>query len=99
VEDYVVLPDGARIGRLDHIFKDAEAVGEAQLYQPTRERVIVRIVPREDYTDRTEAQIRSKTRDRLGTEVDVEFEYREEIPRTDSGKIKFVVSDVDETSR
>jgi phenylacetate-CoA ligase len=98
VEDYVVRPNGARVGRLDHIFKDAETVSEGQLYQPSRERVVVRIVPREDYTDRTEAQIRSKTRDRLGADINVDFEYREEIPRTDSGKIKFVVSDVDEAN-
>lgn len=98
-EDYVVLPDGTRIGRLDHIFKDAQAVSEAQIYQPNRECVVLRIVPREKFTERTKREILSKARDRLGADVAINIEYREEIPRTESGKIKFVISDVDNASQ
>ena len=46
-EDYVVLPSGAMVGRLDHIFKDQVRVREAQIYQPDLRRVVLRLVQRE----------------------------------------------------
>ncbi len=36
IEDYVVTPDGRRIGRMDHVFKDALLVKEAQILQSSR---------------------------------------------------------------
>src|SRR5690606_38406780 len=43
IEDYVVTPDGRRIGRLDHVFKDARFIQEAQIRQtaPDRLRILV----------------------------------------------------------
>ena len=39
-----MLPNGAMVGRLDHIFKDQVRVREAQIYQPDRTRVVLRLV-------------------------------------------------------
>jgi phenylacetate-CoA ligase len=94
-DDYVVLPDGARVGRLDHIFKDFEAVREAQIYQPDRERVVFRIVPGEGYDDDVESAVVAQARTRLGEDMDIDVTHVEEIERTDSGKMKFVVSEFD----
>ena len=33
VEDYIITPEGRFVGRLDHLFKDAENVKKAQLEQ------------------------------------------------------------------
>jgi phenylacetate-CoA ligase len=97
-EDYVVLPNGTKVGRLDHIFKDAEAVTEAQLYQPSVERLVFRIVPSSEFSETQEVEVRSKARERLGENIVFEFEYLDQVPRTDSGKIKFVVSEVTDAS-
>jgi phenylacetate-CoA ligase len=95
-EDYVVLPSGARIGRLDHIFKDLVAVREAQIYQPDTQRVVFRVVPGEEYDKRkTEERLIKEARKRLGESITIDVEYRKQIPRTDSGKVKFVVSGVE----
>jgi phenylacetate-CoA ligase len=95
-DDYVVLPNGARVGRLDHIFKDFEAVREAQIYQPNRGQVVLRVVPGDTFDDDVEAELHKKARTRLGNEISVEISYAEEIERTDSGKMKFVVSEINE---
>lgn len=96
-EDYVLIPSGARIGRLDHIFKDLTAVREAQIYQPRQGKVVFRVVRSERYDKRaTESELLREARDLLGEEIDIEIKYVDEIPRTDAGKIKFVVSDIDE---
>jgi phenylacetate-CoA ligase len=93
-EDYVLLPDGALIGRLDHIFKDQVRVREAQIYQPDLRRVVLRVVRREDYAVQDEASLVLEARQRLGDEIDIVVDYVPQLPRTAAGKLRFVVSDV-----
>lgn len=93
-EDYVVLPGGALVGRLDHIFKDQVCVREAQIYQPETTRVVLRLVPTRDFSTRDEHALISTARIWLGTEVRIETELVESIPRTSSGKLRFVISNV-----
>jgi phenylacetate-CoA ligase len=94
-EDYVVISSGARIGRLDHIFKDMVTVRSAQIYQPDRSRVVLRIVKGKGYTQESEKRVLREARKRLGDKIEIEVEYRDEIPTTASGKLKFVVSDIE----
>jgi phenylacetate-CoA ligase len=93
-EDYVVLPSGALIGRLDHIFKDQVRVREAQIYQPDPTRVVLRLVTARDFTTRDEQTLLTTARIWLGTDVRIEIEPVASIPRTRGGKLRFVISDV-----
>ncbi|MEK7762561.1 MAG: hypothetical protein AAB433_13360 [Nitrospirota bacterium] len=93
-EDYVVLPSGARLGRLDHIFKDLTQIREAQIYQPNRETLIFRIVKRDDYTADSERRLLEEARKRLGHEVSIQVEYLAALERGKTGKLRFVVSGV-----
>jgi phenylacetate-CoA ligase len=93
-EDYIALPDGRKIGRLDHIFKDFVEIREAQIYQPDENAVVLRVVPADTYTETTEAKLIRETRDRLGDSIAISVEQHEAIERSASGKIKFVVSRV-----
>lgn len=94
-EDFVVLPSGARVGRLDHVFKDLVHIAEAQIYQPAEGRVIFRIVKGPDYDASGEqARLLAEARQRLGEAITIDVEYLAEIPRTSSGKLRFVVSDL-----
>lgn len=95
VEDYVVTPDGRRIGRMDHIFKNAIAVSEAQVYQPDASRVVFRIVKSASYGALDEAHLLTEARKRLGDEIEISFDYVDAIERTSRGKIRFVVSDLE----
>ena len=45
-EDYLVLSDGAKVGRLDHIFKDLTDVVEAQFVQRSKGKVDLMYVSR-----------------------------------------------------
>lgn len=44
IEDYIVTPDGRRIGRMDHIAKDMVNVRECQIVQSEADRIEIRIV-------------------------------------------------------
>lgn len=92
-EDYVVLRNGARLGRMDHIFKDMTSIREAQLYQHEHGVIVIRIVKREGYSGKDEAALLQEFRKRVGGDTELITEYHEALPRTASGKLRFVVSD------
>ncbi len=96
-EDYVVLRNGARVGRMDHIFKDMVAVREAQIVQNEPGALIVRLVRAPQYTAADEARLRSEFASRLGQDARVEFRVR----RIDSenGLGKSAVCSVDAEGR
>ncbi len=94
-EDYITLPDGLKLGRLDHIFKKLTEVREAQIYQPEINRIVLRIVKNDGYdASGQEKMLLAETRKRLGHNISIEIEYLADIPRTKSGKLRFVISEV-----
>jgi phenylacetate-CoA ligase len=95
-DDYILTPDGRFVGRLDHLFKDAVNVKMAQIVQDDVEEMVIRIVKEPAYTKKEERLIRDEARARLGTEIDVHFEYVDDIPRTKNGKFRFIVSNIRE---
>jgi phenylacetate-CoA ligase len=95
-EDYVILRNGARVGRMDHIFKDLTQVLEAQIYQRRPGEVIFRVVRRPSYTAGDEQHLRSEALQRLGRDTEVQIDYVDSLIRGPTGKLKFVVSDLDE---
>ncbi len=96
IEDFVVTPDGRRIGRMDHIFKDALQVKEAQIHQPSLDRITVRLVPREGFGDADRRELEREFRSRLGDEIEIAYELLDAIPRGPNGKFRAVLSEVKE---
>jgi phenylacetate-CoA ligase len=94
-EDFIQLPSGAMIGRLDHIFKDLVHIREAQIYQIDPSSVTFRIVKGHEYDESgTEKLLYNEAVRRLGTEIKILFEYVQSIDKTPSGKLRFVISDL-----
>lgn len=94
IEDYVVTPDGRRIGRLDHVFKDTRYIQEAQIYQPSPDQLVVRVVAPAGFEEALRRTLEGELRARLGTAIAIRFEPVAAIPRGPSGKFRAVVSDV-----
>jgi len=95
-EDYVVLRNGTRLGRLDHIFKDMVHIREAQIVQHEVGAIELRIVRGPNYGGDEERQLRLEFTKRLGKDTDVQISYVSELPRTSSGKLRFVISEVED---
>lgn len=93
-EDYIHLPNGAVLGRIDHIFKDMSNIIEAQVQQPDRENLEVYIVKSELYCQLDEDRLKRNMMERVGNELNIQFKYVEKLNRDRSGKLKFVVSHV-----
>lgn len=92
VEEYILTPDGRYVGRLDHIFKDAKNVIEAQIYQELVDEVVLRIVKTQSYSREDEDALVEQTRIRLGGSIRIKFSYVDRIERTKNAKYKFIDS-------
>lgn len=94
-DDYIVRSDGVKVARLGFLFKDQIHVKEAQIYQPVIKSVVFRIVPLIGFDKNIqERNITDAAIERLGDNFDYSFEYYDSIPKTKSGKLKYVISDV-----
>ncbi len=93
-EDYVILPSGVRLGRLDHIFKDLTQIREAQIYQPDRERIIFKVVKRKGYGPDDERRLLDEAYKRVGRSIAIRLEYVDSLERSQTGKLRFVVSEL-----
>lgn len=91
-EDYVVTKRGARLGRLDHIFKDQVAIREAQIQQARPGHMRVVIVRGDRFGAAEERALRAEIDKRVGDDVDYELVYAPAIERGQAGKLRFVVS-------
>jgi phenylacetate-CoA ligase len=94
VEDVIVTPDGRWLSRLDFVFKGQDRIEEAQLVQDDPRRLLVRVVKRPGYTDADERRVLANLRERMGDDMTIAFAYLDHIPRTRSGKFRYVVSTV-----
>lgn len=94
VDDFIVTSDGKKIGRLDHIFKEAINIQDAQIIQTDERTLVLRIVKRRDYSLRDTNRIINETRKRVGQEMEIKSEFVDHIPRLPNGKFKFVISNI-----
>lgn len=95
-EDIVVTPEGKLVSSsiLTHPFKPLDAVEESQIVQEQIDSLIIKIVRREDYCERDSEYLVAALRERLGPTMRIELEYVESIPRTKSGKFRWVISKI-----
>lgn len=95
IEDYVTTASGVQIGRLDHVFKDMIHIAEAQVRQKEPGAIRILVVPRVGFDERQEMQLRREVERRLGGDMEVAIELVKDIPRTKTGKLRFVVLERD----
>ena len=95
-DDYVVLPDGSLVGRLDHIFKDLVHIRESQIYQTERTSITILVVPGPRYDTDHEERLLQEARNRLGTSLQINIERVADLQRSARGKLRLVVSELEE---
>jgi phenylacetate-CoA ligase len=91
-DDYVITPEGARIARLDYLFKDALNVKEAQIVQEKLGEIRIVVVRRSAYGTKDELDIRRDVKSWLSPSLAVKFDYVDEVPRERNGKFRAVLS-------
>lgn len=95
-DDVVVTPAGRRVTRLSYVTKPGRGILESQIAQTARDRVVIRVVPAQDFDPTSMEDVLRVARDVLGSEMRVDWELVEFIPRTQSAKFKHVVREYQE---
>ena len=93
-EDYLVLSDGSSVGRLDHLLKGLTDVLEAQFVQVVPGQADLLYVSRSSDDSCLRSLILSRVKHYLGSKVFLRLIRVSSVPRTSTGKIKFVISSV-----
>ncbi|MDR1326174.1 MAG: hypothetical protein LBK00_09085 [Treponema sp.] len=94
IEDAITLPNGVKLGQLNHLFKPLTAIKEAQIHQKDLYHIDFDIVKGKDYTVEDEKQLMQEIRERIDDSVFITINYVETIPRTKTGKLRLVISDI-----
>jgi phenylacetate-CoA ligase len=96
-EDLLRLKDGRLIppSVLTHPFKPLDCIEASQLVQTDLDRLLIRLIPRADYTAKHGENLVKDLKTRLGDDMRVDIELVKEMPRTARGKFKWVISEVD----
>jgi len=105
IGDYIVTSHGL-IGAgagLDHPFKNLTSIKNTQIIQPSRDQVMLRIVPwqpKDEKRYRVEVEkLRTELQSILGDDMRIKIEEVEDIERTPSGKFKWIISNVSQGIR
>lgn len=95
-EDFVTLPNGNRFGPMNLIFKNLNYVREAQVYQPNIKELIFRVVRSDGYDENKEEEnLLTAIKERItDSQVKIKILYFNKLPRTQSGKLKTVISEI-----
>ncbi|MGB9614358.1 MAG: phenylacetate--CoA ligase family protein [Fervidobacterium sp.] len=95
-EDIVVTKDGRFISPsvLTHPFKPLHSIQISQIVQEEIDHLLIKIVPREYFSDEDRDQLVSALRERVGSDINIEIQLVQEIPLTESGKFRWVISNV-----
>ncbi|WP_461634338.1 phenylacetate--CoA ligase family protein [Labilibaculum euxinus] len=96
-DDYVILKDGQRIGRLDLAFKKINQLLAAQIIQNTVGEITVNLVPDKGFTNLECTQLEQNLRALLGADCRIRFEKIETqgLIRSHRGKFNLVVSQIE----
>lgn len=95
-EDLLTLGDGRLISPsvLTHPFKPLDCIEGSQIVQTEPDAVVVRLIPRDTYTDWHTKHLVTELKARLGDNVAVEVQLVDQLETSKNGKFKWVISRV-----
>ena len=94
VEDFLVASDGSQVMEADEAIADLTTIRECQIVQESLTHTRVLVVPGPRYDHETETVLVGRLRGLLGADVRLDVEKHASIPRTGTGKQRFIVSKV-----
>jgi len=94
IDDIILTKDGRMVGRLDEAFHYSFGIKLSQIIQDKAGHILVKIVKDYNFSDEDIKILDIELRKRLGSDMDIDYEFVEDIPRTRMGKYKFVISKI-----
>lgn len=98
-DDVIITPEGRLVGRLDPIFKNVDAIYETRIIQDDIDHLSVEVIPTAEFGPEHAALLKKELRRRIGSYMCVDVKTVEEIHRSNSGKLRTVVSTLSEDEK
>ncbi len=101
-DDIIVTPDGKKIGcgNMNQPMKYLyDELLETQFIQKAKDTLIVKFVPTDKYTPETEKTFEKHIRDQVGNSIKIQFQKVSEIPKTQRGKHRLIISEITEAEK
>ena len=94
--DFLILPDGTRVGLLCCAFKGVNHLRYAQIVQENTQRFSINVVAEEKFSREDEAHLRGNVVNRIGKSLafDIRYVNERQIKRSKAGKFKLILSSV-----
>jgi len=95
-EDIITTMDGRYISAsaLTHPFKPLRGVDESQIIQEDKDRIRIKIVKGKSYKEHDTAKLLNEMKKRIGSDMQIQVEFVDKIPRGPNGKFRWVISKV-----
>ncbi|MFC4258494.1 phenylacetate--CoA ligase family protein [Marinobacter lacisalsi] len=95
VDDYIKMPDGRCLGRLDHIFKGVQGLIEAQIIQSSPDHCTIKAVFESAPSNTQLDTLTRNFQDRTASQLKLTIQLVDSIPRGKNGKFRSVVQQLD----
>ena len=92
-DEKITTPSGRNIGRLDQIVIGTN-ISKAQIVQNDISEITIKIVKGNNFSSKDQEKLAENLVNRVGKSIDINYEYVNDIPLTESGKFRFVVSKI-----
>jgi phenylacetate-CoA ligase len=89
--DILVTPDGVKVTGISHFQRDVANIVRIQVIQESASRVVILVLPMEEYTDRDRDRLMHNAREKLPRNMHVEIRSVTALERTARGKTPFVI--------
>jgi phenylacetate-CoA ligase len=89
--DILVTPDGVKVTGISHFQRDVANIVRIQVIQESAGKVVILVLPMEEYSDRDRDRLMHNAREKLPRNMHVEIRSVTALERTARGKTPFVI--------
>ncbi|MBN1755630.1 phenylacetate--CoA ligase family protein [bacterium] len=93
-DDFIITPEGNKVGRMSVIIKKAPHLKECQVVQISADTLRINVVKDDYYCGADEQRLLDVFRNFLGSGMKFEVQYMDRIPRGKNGKFKVCICEV-----
>ena len=97
-DDILLTSDGRPIGRLDPVFKGQLDIKETQIIQDNYNHITLNIVKGDNFNDKSIKILKYEISKRVGSDMNIDFNFIKNIPRDKNGKFRSVISLINKNS-
>ncbi|HEY0939927.1 MAG TPA: AMP-binding protein [Steroidobacter sp.] len=89
--DILITPDGVKVTGISHFQRDVANIERIQVIQESAGKVIIQVLPTEEYSERDRDRLMHNAREKLPVSMQVEIRSVTALERTARGKTPFVI--------